>query len=71
MLAEKEACLRLKGENGLLRKRYDEQQKAVEDARALLRCAEGDKRQLAQVRGWWWWWGEVLGRGNAALCCCY
>lgn len=58
MLAEKEACLRLKGENGLLRKKFDEQQKAIDDARAALRGAEGDKRQLHVVgrraggRGW-------------------
>lgn len=51
MLGEKEAALRLKGENGLLRKNLDEQQKAIDDSQALLRAAEADKRQLGQV-GW-------------------
>lgn len=31
--------MRLKGENALLRKRYDEQQRAIEEGKGLLRCA--------------------------------
>lgn len=49
ILLEKEACLRLKGENGLMRKKFDEQQKTVEDCKALLHLSETEKRQLHQV----------------------
>ena len=51
VLTEKEACLRLKGENGLLRKKFDEQQKTIDDTKAMLRSADSDKRQLNQVQG--------------------
>jgi hypothetical protein len=50
-MAEKEACLRLKGENGLLRKKFDEQQKSIDDTKAMLRSADSDKRQLNVVGG--------------------
>ncbi|KAL4457327.1 hypothetical protein ABPG75_012192 [Micractinium tetrahymenae] len=46
---ESDANLRLKGENGLLRKRFDEQQKAIDEGKAQLRAAEADKRQLVAV----------------------
>jgi hypothetical protein len=34
---EGDTVLQLKGENGLLRKRFDEQQKAIEEGRGQLR----------------------------------
>ena len=46
LAAEQEASLRLKGENGLLRRRYDEQAAVVEEGRAALRAADADKRAL-------------------------
>ncbi|PRW57644.1 Cilia- and flagella-associated 57 [Chlorella sorokiniana] len=46
---EGDANLRLKGENGLLRKRFDEQLKAIEEGKGALRAAEAEKRQLQGV----------------------
>jgi hypothetical protein len=37
---EGDTSLQLKGENGLLRKRYDEQQKIIEEGKAQLRWVE-------------------------------
>eukprot|EP00887_Chlorella_sp_A99_P007960 scaffold12.g7960.t1 len=49
LAAEHEATLRLQGENGMLKRRWEEQAKAVESSRAALKAAEGDKRALQGV----------------------
>ncbi len=48
---EGDANLRLKGENGLLRKRFDEQLKAIEECKGALRCGAGVRlgRQQAVI----------------------
>jgi hypothetical protein len=41
---EEESNLRLKGENGLLRKRFDEQQKAIKEGKAAIKWGSGEGR---------------------------
>lgn len=48
--AEHEACQRLQGENGILKRKFVDQQQAVDEAEAGQKAAQAEAAQLAKVR---------------------
>lgn len=49
---EKELGLRLKGENGIMKKKFSALQKDIEDQREEIRTMFAHKKELYQVQSW-------------------